>query len=90
MKKAKNVQVSVPGRISFERVPPQVGDRVKYSRKFLRSIGTFTGEMPFARGTVRATEKLGEITLAVMDWNDDDMPEKVNVNNLTLEENMHE
>jgi hypothetical protein len=37
-----------------------VGDRVAFSRAWLRSTGHFTGEVPFMRGTVRAVEPFGK------------------------------
>lgn len=61
----------------------QVGDSVAYSARFLRNIGCHTGDMPQARGTVTGLERMGEITLAVIDWGEWDMPEKVNVKNLS-------
>ena len=65
----------------------QVGDRVAYSRKFLQSIGSFTGDLPFARGTVTEIKTLGkEIVLATINWDDQkaELPERVNVANLCL------
>jgi hypothetical protein len=64
--------------------PIQVGDRVAYSAAFLRSIGAIAGDMPFARGTVTGLETIGADTvLAVIDWRDEEMPERVNVKNLS-------
>ena len=60
----------------------QVGDRVAYSAKFLRSIGCYSGDMPHARGTVTALQPLGQTTLAVVDWNTDEIPRRVNTANL--------
>ena len=60
-----------------------VGDRVCYSRTFLQSTGQITGDLPFARGTVTELKPLGEITLAVIDWGDSEIPSKVNVANLS-------
>src|SRR4051812_40935673 len=43
----------------------QVGDTIAYSAAFLRSIGTYTGVMPRARGTVTALVPVGShVTLA--------------------------
>jgi hypothetical protein len=61
----------------------KVGDTVMYSRAWLRSTGQFTGDICFARGTVNELQPLGEVTLAVIDWGGADLPEKVNVKNLS-------
>lgn len=61
----------------------QPGDTVAYSRRFLQSISCFTGDMPQGRGTVKELQRLGEVTLAVIDWGGMDLPEKVNVRNLS-------
>ena len=61
-----------------------VGDRVKYSAKFLRSIGAYTGELPFAKGTVREISHWGTLTVARVEWGNPEIPEGVNVGNLTL------
>lgn len=63
--------------------PIRIGDRVAYSRRFLQSIACFTGDMPQGRGTVKELVPLGETTLAVIDWHGMDLPEKVNVKNLS-------
>lgn len=67
----------------------QVGDQVMYSKKWLQSIGEFTGTFPFARGTVTELKPLGGITLAVIDWgkDKDEVPGKVNVKNLSVVKN---
>lgn len=62
----------------------QNGERVAYSREFLRSIGEYTGEMPQARGTVLELITIGETTLARLDWHGAELPERVNVKNLVL------
>ena len=63
----------------------QVGDRVQYSAKFLRSCGMFTGDIPFARGTVTAIEDFGGfLALATIDWQNENVPAKVNVNILNV------
>lgn len=61
----------------------QVGDRVAYKASFLRSTGQYTGDLPFARGTVTEMKTLGDNTLAVIDWQNPDIPEKVLVSNLS-------
>lgn len=64
------------------RPPIRAGDTVRYSAEFLRSIGCVTGDLPSARGVVTALVPVGEVTLAEVDWADDDIPARVNVNNL--------
>lgn len=60
-----------------------VGDRVQYKAAFLRSISAFTGPLPFAKGTVTEINKLGSsLTIATIDWGDDEIPPRVNVANL--------
>jgi len=56
----------------------KIGDKVGYSRRWLRSTGTYTGPIPMARGIV--TELNGMI--AVVDWNNPEIPTKVHVSNL--------
>jgi hypothetical protein len=63
--------------------PIAVGDRVQYKAAFLRSISEFTGPLPFAKGTVTEINKLGSsLTIATIDWGDDEIPPRVNVANL--------
>jgi hypothetical protein len=62
----------------------QVGDTVAYSKGFLQSTGQYTGDVPHARGQVTALIFLGpEVTLAEIAWDTSDLPERVNVRNLT-------
>jgi hypothetical protein len=63
--------------------PVSVGDKVAYSKAFLRSTGQFTGPVPFARGKVKELTTLGSITLATIEWDHPDCPDKVNVCNLS-------
>lgn len=60
----------------------KVGSKVKYSARFLRSIGAYSGSLPFAKGKVTDLKKFGENFLAEIDWKDKDIPEKVLVSNL--------
>jgi hypothetical protein len=66
--------------------PLVIGDRVQYKAEFLRSIGQYTGPMPFARGKILSLAKLGtDTTLATIFWDlewHDRVPSKVNVANL--------
>jgi hypothetical protein len=67
------------------------GDRVAYSRAFLRAIGCYTGSLPFARGRVRAIaprvqrftgDKAGPYVVTI-DWpNHLGLPDKVLSSNL--------
>lgn len=69
------------------KAPITVGSKVKYSRVWLKSIGTITGDMPFARGTVTALSTLPTdipLTIATIDWDNTDLPARVNVENLVL------
>ena len=61
-----------------------IGARVAYSASFCRSIGCMTGNMPAGRGRVTDLIPLGSTTLAVVEWNDSSLPDKVNVANLAL------
>lgn len=67
----------------------QAGDRVQYSAKFLRSIGTHTGPICFAVGTVTEIERCGGTTLATIDWAASRMPRVVNVANLVTVADKH-
>jgi len=61
----------------------QVNDRVMYSKRFLQSTGQYTGDIPFAKGTVTEIRELGsEMKLAIVDWDNPEIPSKVNVMNL--------
>lgn len=56
------------------------GDRVCYSARFLRSIGCYTGETAFRRGTLVA---LGE-PFATVQWDDDGETMCVRLDNLAV------
>jgi hypothetical protein len=63
----------------------QVGQRVRYSAKWLRSVGCYTGDLPQARGKIVAIQSVGErLKLATIEWDDpsEDVPTKINVLNL--------
>jgi hypothetical protein len=59
-----------------------VGNRVAYSVQWLRSVGMRQSYLARARGVVVGFEPLGSSTLARIDWNDPDVPTRVNVANL--------
>jgi hypothetical protein len=65
------------------------GDRVQYAAKFLRSIGTHTGPICFAVGTVAEIERHGGTTLATIDWTISRMPRVVHVANLVTVADKH-
>jgi hypothetical protein len=62
----------------------KIGDRVAYSAAFLQSTGQYAGDAPHAKGEVKALVPLGETTLAEIEWDHPDLPERVNVANLCL------
>lgn len=60
----------------------QVGDRVAYRVRWLRSVGLCHSDAARARGVVTEMKPLGRsLILARVNW-DSDMPERVNVENL--------
>lgn len=62
-----------------------IGTRVAYSANFLRSIGCYSGALPFLRGTITALNVLSPgCTLADIEWDGDkgEGPTRVNVANL--------
>lgn len=65
-----------------------VGDRVRYSRGFLRNVGLHASNLPGVHtwGRVEAVRPLGSsITLAVVRWEQDGSEQRVNVKNLVRE-----
>jgi hypothetical protein len=62
--------------------PIKVGDKVAYSKSFLQSTGSYSGDIPHARGEVTTLIPIGETTLAEIAWDRPDMPARVNVKNL--------
>jgi hypothetical protein len=72
----------------------KAGDKVKYARDFCRSIGAYTGDIPFARGTVQRIERWDSgLEVAVVRWDQVDTgaaielegTSKVNTANLVLQ-----
>ncbi len=57
--------------------PIAIGDKVGYSRAFLKSTGMFTGDIPRAKGTVTALQPFGGGNLATIDWDLPDIPPRV-------------
>lgn len=64
------------------------GDRVRYQKEFLRSIGAYSGPLPVAQGTVVSTKSLvHSTTIAVVHWDNNhraEVPVRVNTANLEL------
>jgi hypothetical protein len=71
--------------------PPalMVGDIVKYSRAFLQSTGMYTGSVPHASGKIINLSGTKDFILATIEWNDPDLPKRVNVKNLVLKARLH-
>jgi len=65
------------------------GDRVCFARHFLRNTGQFTGDVPFAVGTVEAVIDYGSFTLATIRWDNLAGHKTVNVKNLILKDRKH-
>jgi len=62
-----------------------IGDRVAYSRNFLRSTGQYSGAIPFARGRVVGVKPVSKTLQVVeIDWGEPDIPERVLSANLVL------
>jgi hypothetical protein len=63
-----------------------VGDKVRYSVKFLRSIACYAGPMACAKGTVVAVESFGggKSFLVSVDWHGEDLPKRILESNLTV------
>lgn len=65
------------------------GDRVCFSRAFLRNTGQFTGRVPFLTGHIVSLENLGgDLVIAFIHW-DDDVYGRVNVHNLIRADRKH-
>lgn len=65
------------------------GDRVCFSRAFLRNTGQFTGRVPFLTGHIVSLENLGsDLVIAFIHW-EDDVYGRVNVHNLIRADRKH-
>ena len=63
----------------------QIGDRVKYRVEWLRSVGAYTGPLPFQRGTVVEIQNRNNWVLIGVDFGGNPYePQYVNAKNLTL------
>lgn len=62
----------------------RIGDRVRFKAEWLRSTGSFTGPVPFARGTVTRIEPLhrSERSVVWVQWDEAEgvPPKALNVN----------
>lgn len=61
----------------------EIGSRVKYATRWLKSIACHTGDLPFARGTVVEIVPLGAKRLCRIDWGNPNIPERVIADNLS-------
>ncbi len=61
----------------------EVGAKVAYKASFLRNTGQYTGSIPHARGVVTGIKDLGDLKIATIDWNDPEIPARVNIANLS-------
>jgi hypothetical protein len=53
---------------------PRIGTKVRYSSAFCRSVGFYTGDIPFARGTVvGSTTFPSGATIVDVEW-DEEVP----------------
>ena len=63
----------------------EIGDKVAYSAKWLRDTGQVAGDIGHARGVVVALESpTPDWTLATIQWDKGDFPDRVNVANLAI------
>lgn len=60
-----------------------IGDIVAYKASFLRSTGQYSGDIPHARGKVTEIKPFGENALATVDWDNEVIPSKILVSNLS-------
>ena len=73
-------EAAAGGQRPFRRNPirarkgkPHVGDVVRYASKFLKSIGVYSGSMPFASGEItKVRTKMGNGWLVDVAWDDGD------------------
>lgn len=72
----------------------RLGDRIKYASRWLRSVGAYTGPLPFARGRVVALKECGrQFVLATVEWDkgtDPDVPTLINAKNLSREDDCND
>lgn len=61
----------------------KVGDRVAYSVQFLRSIDMLNSSISHGRGIITELRMIAkDLVLAVIEWQNEDLPNVVNVKNL--------
>jgi hypothetical protein len=62
---------------------------VQYAREFLVSTGTYTGDVPFAVGTVLELSGVESSMVALVSWDRPGLPERVNTWNLVRVDRKH-
>lgn len=68
----------------------KVGDEVKLASKFLRSIGNYDKEAADRVGKVLEIEKVGKLSVAMVEWRDDpENPKRVLCSNLWPAKELH-
>lgn len=67
----------------------KTGQRVAFSRAFLKSTGQIAGDVPFLRGTVQSCQPVGKLQLCSISWDGIEKAQNVLSCNLILIEKMH-
>lgn len=67
----------------------KTGQRVAFSRSFLRSTGQITGDAPFLSGVVESCQPIGKLQLCYIRWQGIETPQGVLSTNLVLVDRMH-
>ena len=65
------------------------GQRVAFSRAFLKSTGQLTGDAPFMRGTVKSCQPIGRNFYCLIFWDDREKPSGALSSNLIELEKIH-
>ncbi len=69
----------------------QIGVKVEYSSRFLKSCFINTGPLPFAKGRVSSIDEHGRARIAHIDWTNDfcnELPARVLTRNLKVQGQM--
>lgn len=67
----------------------KTGQRVAFSRSFLRSTGQIAGDVPFLRGVVESCQPVGQRQLCYIRWQGRETLQGVLSSNLVLVDHMH-
>lgn len=67
----------------------KTGQRVAFSRSFLRSTGQIAGDVPFLRGVVESCQPIGQRQLCYIRWQGIETLQGVLSSNLVLVDRMH-